>query len=148
MKDLRSALRAVLLADSNVNAAVQGNLTRAQGGSRIFSGVLPQGETGQSVVQNLISEGSDYHMQGPSGLVQSRIQIDSWATTQDAAVALAALVYDCLSGHSGAISFGSQSPQQEIVIQGIFHQQSRDDYDSVAKLHSRRRDYLVWYVEQ
>lgn len=138
MKDIRPALRAFLLADGDVSSAV--------GASRIYPGTLPQGVTLPSIVQNLITEGSDYHMQGDSGLMQARIQVDSWALTQDLAVSLAALVYDRLSGHRGTIAFGSNSPQETIVVQGVFHDQGRDDYDATAKLHSRRRDFLFWYA--
>ena len=144
MKDVRPALRAILLADADVYAAIDGDVSRAQGGSRIFTGTLPQGETFPSVVQNLISEDSDYHMQGGSGLMQARIQIDCWALTQDAAVSLANLVYDGVSGYRGVITFGT--PQQQIDVQAIFHDLGRDDYDPVAKLHARRRDYLIWFA--
>lgn len=141
MKDIRPALRALLLADSDVLAAVT-----TGGVSRIYPGVMPQGITLPSIVQNLITEGSDYHMQGSSGLMQARIQIDCWALTQDLAVSLANLVYDRLSGFSGTVAFGSESPQQSIVVRGIFHDQGRDDYDPTPKLFARRRDYLAWYA--
>jgi Protein of unknown function (DUF3168) len=142
MKDIRAGLRALLIGDATILATVGGNPS-----PRIYPGVLPQGQTQTSIVQNLITEGSDYHMQGGSGLGQARVQIDCWATTQDAAVALANMVFDRLSGHRGTILFGSNSPQDEVVVQGIFHDQGRDDFDSVAKLHTRRRDYLIWYSE-
>jgi hypothetical protein len=140
MKDLRPALRALLLSDGAVNTAVAG--------SRIYPGIMPQGQTLPSIVQNLITESSDYHMQGASGLGQARIQIDCWALTQDLAVALANLVFDKISGFKGTVAFGSDSPQtQEVVIQGVFPDQGRDDYDPLAKLFSRRRDYLIWYSQ-
>jgi hypothetical protein len=141
MKDLRPALRALLLGDAAVLAAVT-----TSGVSRIYPGVLPQGITLPSIVQNLISEGSGYHMQGDDGLVQARVQLDCWALTQDAAVSLAGLVFDLLSGFHGTVSFGSDSPQQSIVVRGVFHDQGRDDYDPVPKLFTRRRDYLIWYA--
>lgn len=139
MKDIRAALRAFLLSDASISALV--------GGVRVYPGVLPQGTTAASIVQNLITEASDVHMQGPSGLGQARVQLDCWAQSQDAAVALANLVMDRLSGHKGTIAFGAESPQESIVVQGIFHDQGRDDFDSVAKLHSRRRDYIINYSE-
>jgi hypothetical protein len=143
MKDIRPALRAFLLADVAVSAAIT-----TGGVSRLYPGVLPQGIAEPSIVQNLITEGSDYHMQGDSGLMQVRVQIDCWALTQDLAVSLANLVFDRLSGHSGTIAFGSNSPQDSIVVRGVFHDTGRDDFDQLAKLHSRRRDYLIWYAER
>lgn len=141
MKDLRPAFRALLLSDAAILAAVT-----TSGVSRIFPGILPQGETRPSVVQNLITEGSGYHMRGDDGLIQVRVQVDCWALTQDLAVNLANLVFDRLTGFSGSVVFGSDSPQQEIVVRGVFHDQGRDDYDPVPKLFDRRRDYLIWYA--
>lgn len=139
MKDIRPALRAILLADSGVLAAVGG------GSGRIYPGVLAQGVTAPSIVQNLITEGSNYHMQGDAGLMQARIQVDCWALTQDLAVSLAGLVFDVLSGRSGTIAYGSDSPQRSVIVQGVFHDQGRDDYDPVTGMFARRRDYIIWY---
>lgn len=140
MKDIRPALRALLLGDGSISALV--------GGSRIYPGIMPQGITATSIVQNLITEGTAYHMQGDDGLMQARIQVDCWALTQDAAVALANLVFDRLSGYRGVVLFGSNSPQESIVMRGVFHDQGRDDYDDIAKLHRRSRDYLFWYADR
>jgi hypothetical protein len=143
MKDIRGAIRALLLGDATISGMV--------GGTRIHPGILPQGTAQTSnvpaIVQNLISEASDYHMQGASGLGSARVQVDCWAQTPDAAVLLAGLVFDRLSGHRGVVTYGSNSPQDEVEIKGIFHEQSRDDYDDVAKLHRRSRDYTVWFSQ-
>lgn len=139
MKDIRAALRALMLSDAAVSSAV--------GGNRIYPGVLPQGQKSASVVQNLISELTDYHMQGASGLAEVRIQVDCWAGTQDAAVDLANKVKDAISGVSGAQAYGSNSPQDSVTIHGIFADSARDDYDSEAQLHRRGRDYRVSYWE-
>lgn len=143
MKDVRKAIRAFLLGDAAISTLV--------GGSRIYPGILPQGVAQTSVVpavvQNLVTESSDYHMQGGSGLGQARIQVDAWAQSADAAVELANLVYDRLSGSKGTIEFGTNSPLENVVVQGVFQDQGRDDYDATSKLHTRRRDYMVWYSE-
>lgn len=133
MKDLRPALRALLLADASVSALV--------GGARVYAGLVPQGVTSPSVVQNLISEGSDYHMAGSSGLGQARVQVDCWATTPDAAVALANAVMDLLSGYRGTVG------PDAVVIRGVFHDQGQDVYDDTAKMHTRRRDYLIHFAQ-
>lgn len=139
MKDIRAALRALMLANGAVSSAV--------GASRIFTGTLPQGQTSLSVVQNLVTEGTDYIMRGASGLAEMRIQIDCWGQTQDLAVDLANKVKDAISGYRGTQLYGSSSPQNSVVIQGIFADQGGDDYDSTAQLHRRRRDYIVRYEE-
>lgn len=145
MNDIRNAVRELLLGDAAVYSVIDGDTPRASGGNRIFSGNLPQREKNPSIVQNLVSEQTDYHMQGPSGLAQVRIQIDAWALSQDAAVDLANKVKDAISGFQGTQAYGS--PPTSVVIQGIFADQARDDYDSEAKLFRRGRDYIVWYEE-
>lgn len=137
MKDIRSALRAILLGDSTISTAIDA--------SRIYPGILPQGVTQQSIVYTIVGEDSDYNMQGSSHLARDRIQLDCWAQTVDAAVVLANLVKDELSGFRGTVSYGSNSPQDSVVIHAVFHDQGRDEYDSTAKLHARRRDYFIWY---
>lgn len=140
MKDIRAAIDRILLTDAAVSAAV--------GGHRIWPGIMPQNTTLPSLVQNLITEGVNYHMQGDDGLVTSRVQIDAWALTQNLAVSLANKVFDRLSGFSGNVTFGTNSPQQTIVVQAVFHDQGRDDYDSTAGMFVRRRDYIFWYAEE
>jgi hypothetical protein len=140
MKDIRLALRAALLADPTINGLV--------GGLRIHAVRLPQGQTASSIVYNRISETGDYHTQGPSGLAQTRMQVDCWAQTQDAAVVLASAVYDRLSGFSGPVNYGTNSPQDQIVVRGVFLDTGREDYDDVAQLYRMSRDYLIWYLER
>jgi hypothetical protein len=146
MKDLRPAIRTILLGDPAVAAAVSsGNSPDLY---RIYPGVLPQGITLPSLVQNLITEGIGYHMQGDDGLMISRVQIDAWALTQDLAVNLANLVFDRLSGYSGTVTYGTNSPQQTMVVRGVFHDSGRDDYDDTSKMFARRRDYFFWFAEE
>lgn len=128
-----------MLESSEVNDAV--------GASRLYPSVIPQGVTADSIVYTLISESSDYHMVGQSWLMQARYQIDCWSRSADNATALSDIVNDQLSGFRGTVLFGSNSPQDdEITIQGVFHDQGREDYDSVRKMFRSSRDYVVWYV--
>lgn len=137
MKDIRAALRSILLADTAVSAAI--------GGVRIYPSTLPQGVTLPSLVQNLISEDMGYHTQGDDGLMAARIQIDAWALTPDLAVSLADLVFDRLSGYSGTAGYGSNSPQNTMTVRGAFLSQGRESYDSASKMYARQRDYILWY---
>lgn len=139
IKDIRPALRAVLLGDVDVSSVV---------GTRIYPAQIPQGVTDPSIVYSIITEDTDYHMNGPSGLKTDRIQIDCWAQESDQAVSLANDVEDVLSGFSGTVSFGSSSPQDSIVIHAVFHDIGDDIYDSVAKLYSKQRDYFFWYYDR
>lgn len=105
-------------------------------GTRIFPVVLPQGETRASIVYTRISGQGDHHMRGPSGLSQTRFQIDAWAQKADDAAFLANLVKLRVDGFSGTFDGGA--------IQGAFFDTERDDYDSEVKMHRVSRDYLVW----
>lgn len=144
MKDIRAALRSILIADAAVAAAVStGNSPDLY---RIYPSVLPQGITRASIVQNLVSETVGYFMQGDDGLFQARVQIDAWALTPDLAVSLSGLVFERLSGFSGTITYGSNSPLDSMTVRAVFHDQGRDDYDNTVKMYVRRRDYLIWYA--
>jgi Protein of unknown function (DUF3168) len=129
--DLRPSLRAFLLADAAIFAAV--------GGARIFPSILPQGEQRPSLVSTRISDVGDHHMQGPSGLARPRYQIDAYAQNADDADELARLVKDRLDGFSGLMG--------AVRVQGAFFDSLRDSYESEAQLHRVSADYLVHFEE-
>jgi len=137
---MRVGLRGYLLDDAAIAAIV---------GSRLHPLVLPQGDTGPSIVYRRISPIGDHHMQGASGLVSTRTQIDCWALTADAAAALADLVKERLDGFAGTMLWGEDSPAEAIVVQGIFFRGGLgDDYDSTAKLYRTSYDYEIWHEER
>jgi hypothetical protein len=127
--DLRPALRAFLLGDAAVAAAV--------GGARIFPVVLPQAERRVSLVYARISDVGDHHMEGPSGLARPRYQLDAYAAQPDDADSLARLVKARLDGYRG--------PMGSIAVQGVFFDGARDDYQSEAKLHRVSQDFIIWF---
>lgn len=139
MKDIRPALYTLLLSDATVNGLV--------GGSRIFPVRLPQGTKAQSLVYHRVTGEFDYEMDGPSGLVQNLIQLDSIATSNDLATQLANAAHDVLTGFRGQVSFGTNSPQDFVFINGIFQQADRDLFDTVTELFSVQRDFQVWFWE-
>src|SRR5262245_27282194 len=136
MKDIRTALRTILLADPAVNTLV--------GGQRVHPIMMPQGQTDPSVVYSRITEDSDYHMQSGSGLGTVRMQVDSWAQRQEQTNQLAGAVFDCLSGYRGDVNTGTEV----VEVQGVFLGNGREDYDPVAKMFRMGRDYLMWYRER
>ena len=138
MKDIRPALRSYLLADSTVFGLV--------GGVRIYPVLMPQGQFSPSIVYNRITETTFYNMAGPAGMIQSIMQLDAWARSQDGAVALADAVHDRLSGQRGTITWGANSPLDEVVTRGVFSVNAREDYDAVAEMFRMSRDYQVWYL--
>lgn len=141
IKDIRPALRTFLLADSAISAAV--------GGVRIYPIKLPAGvPAGPAIVYSLISEQNDYHMQGPSGLVAARFQIDAWALTSDLASSLAILVKARLGGYLGPMVYGTNSPKDYITVRGVFVRDASFNFDAVAVLHRASRDYMIHFAER
>lgn len=68
---------------------------------RRYWGRAPQVEPRPYVVLSRASGVRDYHMQGPSGFVQSRVQIDCYADKYTEAKATGLAVRDALSGYAG-----------------------------------------------
>ena len=138
--DLRPALRAFLLADADIYNVV--------GGERIYAVQLPQGQTQASLVYHRISNRGDHHMEGPSGLSSPRIQIDAWAADQDAADELARFVKTRLDGFRGEMEWGSGSPPDKVVVQGVFFDSERNDFHTDAALFRVSQDYMIWFEER
>lgn len=139
LADLRMGIRALILGDGVIAGRV---------GTRVYPLVLPQGEKRESIVYSRISGLGDHHMQGPSGLSRPRIQIDCWAQNPDAADELGRLVKERLDGFQGSILWGENSPQEAIVIQGIFFESEREGYDDASWLYRSSKDYFVWFAER
>lgn len=133
MKDIRPALRSFLLEDPTISGLV--------GGSRVHSSRLPQDQLDPSIVYIKISEIGDYHMGGDSSLGHVRMQIDSWAQSNDVANQLANAVYDKLTGHRGIITFNSST----VDVRGTFLDSGREDYDDIMKMFRVSRDFMIWY---
>lgn len=96
---MEAALLARLLATAGLTALVS---------TRINWSRRPQGESLPAVVLHRIDGSPDYHLSGPSGLVESRVQVDCWAASYGAAKAIARQVEAAVSGlrfTQGAIRF-------------------------------------------
>lgn len=130
--DLRPGLRAYLLADTDISAAV--------GGDRVYSLILPQGQKQASIVYSKISGIGDHHMQGPSGLARPRMQVDSWAVDQDEANALARLVKGRLDGFVGQMD--------TVTVLGTFFDLDHENYDDNVGMFRVSQDYFVWFSER
>lgn len=143
MKDIRQGLFTFFMADAAINAAVEGNVTRQNGGSRIFPIVLGQGVKKASIVYTRISGQGDYKMEGPTGYTRPRYQIAAWAPTADAAVSLANFIKDALDGFAGAMGSGANS----VLVQGVFCADQRETYDDVVQMYGVSRDYFIHHEE-
>jgi hypothetical protein len=82
----------------------------------------------------------DMRMDGPTGLVASRVQIDCLGTSYGSAKAVARAVEARLSGYSGTAS--------GIVFQGCFLIGERDDFEDAEtpdKLFRTSLDFNIWH---
>ena len=139
MKDIRIAFRALVLSDPTVNSLC---------GGRMFTVNLPEGERSPSLVYFRITDFSDYHMQGDSGLQRIFMQLDSWATKHDASVNLADAAHDAISGFRGRAVFSGNSPADFVDIRGIFQTNGRDLFDDTVQMFRMSRDYQIAYAER
>lgn len=123
---MEEQLIALLLGAAGVTALVS---------DRINWGTSPQGTARPYIVLHRVSGLHDYHMQGSSGYVASRVQIDvyseKYTTTKQAARAVIA----ALSGYKGG------------VFQGIFIDSERDlpavDAGEVSNLFRTSIDIMI-----
>lgn len=124
-------LTAYLLADTSVS-----NLLGS--GDRLYWNVKEQGKPDPSAVIYLITGLPDYHMGGPSGFVESRVQIDCRGETVADALELARAIEDRLSGYRGV--------QGATKFKGIFKQSDRSRYDDepAPGVHVHQSDYQIF----
>jgi hypothetical protein len=86
---MEEALIAKLLATAGITAAVGQRVTWKRRG---------QGKPLPAIVLHRIDGGRDYHHGGPSGLIESRVQVDCWGDTYLSAKNAARAVEAALSG--------------------------------------------------
>lgn len=130
---MEEALRTLLLASAGLTALV---------GQRVHWVRSPQGTASPRVVLYVISGLRDMHMQGPSGLIASRVQIDCIGASYGSAKAVARAVEARLSGYSGSAS--------GVVFQGCFLIGERDDFedaDTPDKLFRTSLDFNIWHKD-
>jgi len=129
---MESALVAHLLGSAGLVALV---------GTRINWVRAPQGSISPRIVLYRVSGVRDMHMQGPSGLVSSRVQVDCLGLTYDSAKCVARAVEERLSGFSGT---------RAIRFDGCFLVNERDDFsdsDTPDKLFRSSLDFTIWHKE-
>lgn len=118
--------------------AITALLASVASGRRYWT-VAPQTAPRPFLVLNRVDGIRDYHMQGPSGYVASRVQIDVYADTYTATKATGRAVISTLSGYSGG------------DIQAIFIEGERDlpaaDAGIVTNLFRTSIDIIVHHGE-
>lgn len=125
------ALKNLLLGDAEITAMI---------GDRVYPVNLPQNGLLPAVTYRVISDMTEYNMEGPAGLARPRFQVTAWGETYDDVVALAKLVETRLSGFSGAAG--------GVIIPGIFKEDGRDrfeeGFESIANKYGKDIDFYIW----
>jgi hypothetical protein len=74
-----------------------------------------------------------------NALVHARYQVDAWATTYPACVALAKTIFDALHGFSGTVD--------SFIIQVCLRIEKRTNNDPETGLYWISQDFTVWFEE-
>lgn len=113
-------------------------------GDRIYPNYVPQDTAMPAVTYQQISGPRDNTLDGPSGLVNSRFQLNSWAATYAECDELTEAVRKAMSGFSGTVG--------SLIIQVIQVEDEGDipavkpGNDQLRRL-GKRMDYRIWYCE-
>lgn len=123
------------LADRLLGATALTALT----GTRVYWVRAPQNVAKPYVVMNRITGIRDMKSSGPSGLVESRVQVDCWGATYSSAKSVARQVEARLSGYKGT--------QSSVIFDGVFLVLEHDGYspdDTPDKLFRVSLDFIIF----
>lgn len=126
---MEEKLVALLLANAGVTALV---------GSRVYWSRRPQGVSLPAIILHRVSGTRNYTMQGSSGFVQSRVQVDCWAQSYAAAKQAARAVIAAVSGLRNA------------DFQGVFVEGEQDTFEigaGAAELNRTSLDLIISHPE-
>lgn len=129
---MEEALRSLIVSDAGVGALVS---------TRVYWRQAPQSVDADFINLTRVSGQRDYHMASPSGLENSRVQADCWASSYSAAKAIARAVANAVSGYKGTVG-GKR-------LQGVFIDSERDDdFETTGGRETRFRtslDLILWH---
>jgi hypothetical protein len=130
---MEEALRALLAGDAGIKGLV---------GSRVHWVRSLQASTSPRIVLYRIGGIRHMSLRGPSGIIESRVQVDCIGTSYSSAKAVARAAELRLSGYSGTFS--------GIRFEGCFLIGERDDFedtDTPDKLFRTSLDFNIWHKE-
>ena len=130
MSLIEQAFRAKVLANGAVVALVA---------DRVYGQRLPQRPTYPAISVVKISAPRDHVMEGQSGFVQARFQVDCWSPDDQAAKTLADTVRLAMGGLPATVL--------GVEINAISLEDDRDLYDDDLEVYGASVDYLVIYNE-
>ena len=132
---MKEALRAALVADAGVAGLVA---------KRVAWGARPRMSELPSIALHQVSGVRQYAMQGASGLVAARVQIDCWALSNKDATSVADAVNTAIGGLAATV--------KGVQLQGCFLESEIDFVDDQGAtpaelLHRVSLDFMVWHSE-
>lgn len=127
---MEETIVALLLNDSAVSLIA---------GQRVNWSERGQGAALPAVVLHRISGVRDYHMEGASGLVQSRVQADCWASTYKDAVRLSRAVRAALSGYRAGDTQGAFIDAERQSVE--------KEADGAQRFFRVSLDFKIWHAE-
>lgn len=90
-----------------------------------------------------VSSVPEYHSGGTASLASSRVQVDTWAETYEAAALAARAIKSLMSGYSGTVA--------GVGFQGCFLEGERDfadeELDANRRLFRVSQDFIIWHTE-
>ena len=129
---IEEALRALLLADSDLTALVE---------ERVYPQQTPELGKLPAISYFRVSTPREYTYDAPASetLAHPRFQFDCKANDYPTARETAAALYSALSGYAGTID--------DVTIQACFERDSRDEYDQDSKIWMVQKDFEVFHLE-
>lgn len=140
---IHAAMYAELLADGDVNGVVAGKIYKQRA---LTDAALPY------IVLHIISSDHIQNMEGGSGLVSRRMQINCYHTSYELAWVLAEHVRDALQTFAGTLGTGGNTAVvQSIELDGEadidIEPASGPQRGSQSAPNGVRQDYLIWHTE-
>lgn len=127
---LESDLRTYLIEDSTLTGYV---------GERIYPLTLPQGVELPAITYQRVSCVSSYNLDRPNGVVEVRIQIDTWASKYITMKQIAQRIMELLNGYRGGIG--------GTPVLGVFLEVGSEQYENESGAYRYIHDFRFVYHE-
>lgn len=126
--------------EETIVALLLNNAAIAQiAGKRVTWVEREQGAALPAVVLTKVSGVRDYNMDGPSGLVSSRVQADCWALKFKDSVRLGRAVRDALSGYRAGDTQGAFIEAERQSVE--------KEPDGATRYFRVSLDFMIWHAE-